>query len=195
MKTISISQFDGTTAQLQQRVSAFAQAVQAHAATVGVPAPREEDWIEELARSGIAFQVEAAPVVAPGPVPTFAQLRVRAKSLVDGKAGEVRARYITVVVGQEATYLLKERQAEAFKAAGYAGAVPAMIQAEVDATGLGAQAACDAVLVERDFWVAKAAAIEKERRAGKLALDAVADANVQALEAIRDAALQALDAL
>ncbi len=70
MKTITRTQFSGTTEQLVARVTAFNDALVAHASTVGIPAPREEDWIEELARSGEPVEVEPEPVK-----PTVEELR------------------------------------------------------------------------------------------------------------------------
>ena len=53
------------------RVAAFRQAMADHALTVGVPAPREDYLIEQLARTGEDFVVEDAP---PDPVvPTPAE--------------------------------------------------------------------------------------------------------------------------
>lgn len=123
----------------------------------------------------------------------LASFPARAAAEIDAKAGEVRKRYITSVPGQDATYLLKERHAEAYKAAGYAGAVPAMIQAEAAATGLSAQAAADSILAERDAWLTKAAQIEQARRSGKISVVAAAthDQKVAAYQA----AIVALDAL
>lgn len=79
MKTISRKQFDGSTEQLAARVQAFKDALAAHALTVGVPAPREEDWIETLAKSGEQFEVEPLPAEpAPVPEPTLEQRKARA---------------------------------------------------------------------------------------------------------------------
>ncbi|RME58088.1 hypothetical protein D6779_07220, partial [Candidatus Parcubacteria bacterium] len=66
--------------------------------------------------------------------------RAEAEKMIDEAAGQARARYITVAPGQEATYVEKARQAEAFKAAGYPTPVDVnlypLIDAEVQATGL-----------------------------------------------------------
>lgn len=70
MKTITRRQFNGDTEQLTARVAAFKQAQAEHAETVGIPAPREEDFIEHLVRSGEPFEVEALP-----PEPTAAELQ------------------------------------------------------------------------------------------------------------------------
>lgn len=128
------------------------------------------------------------------PAAMIAPARAAALALIDSKAGTVRMRYITETAGQQVTYLLKEKQSEAFKAAAYLGAVPLMVQAEADATGRSPQAAADAILAERDTWVnLKAPGIERERRKGKLAVTAAV--TVAAINAARDAALAALDPL
>lgn len=128
-----------------------------------------------------------------GWVPDLAGARVKAQTLIDEKAEEVRLRYITPGAGQAGTYLIKERQAEEYARGGYGSPVPAMVQAEVDATGLTPQQACALILGQRDVWLAKAADIERERRKGKVLVEAA-----NTLIAIRNRlalALRALDAL
>jgi hypothetical protein len=61
MKTIMRTQVIGTSEQLVARVDAFEAARAAHARTVGVPAPREEDWVEELARTGESYELQPPP--------------------------------------------------------------------------------------------------------------------------------------
>jgi hypothetical protein len=195
MIIVSTSQFSGTLAELQARVDAFRQAVADHALTVGVPAPREEDFIENIVRTGGAFTLVDANDPSPEPVTTFAERRLAACAVVDSIAETVRLRYITPGAGQAATYLIKERQAEDFKAAGYTGTVPGMVQVEADATGSTAQQACDSILAQRDAWVAKAAQIEGARRSGKVSIDAVAADDDASLISARDAAINALEAL
>lgn len=126
-------------------------------------------------------------------VPELGPLKAAVAAAIDQAAGAARARYITTVPGQEATYLLKERQAEAFTAANYQGAVPALVQAEASATGLTAQQATAAILAERDAWITLAAGIEQIRRAAKLA---VANAgNEAAILAARDQAIGTLESV
>ena len=194
MISIPWSRFGVDAAGVQARVDAFRQALDDHKRTVGVPAPREDDLIEHLARNDVAFEVEPRPEDDPPPTPlTLEQLRATAGMRIDERAERVRLRYITPGAGQAATYLIKERQAEAFRAAGYTGDVPAMIQAEVDATGSTAQAAADLILAQRDAWIGKAAQIELERRRGKIATEAAADEGE--LEIALKQALDALEAL
>lgn len=119
--------------------------------------------------------------------------RIASCTAIDAKAGNVRLRYITSVPGQEGTYLLKEREAQRFRDALYVGTVPAMVQAEVNATGLLAKAAADDILLRRDQWAAKAAQIEEQRLKGKRSVDA---ATTEAgVASARDAAIAALDLL
>lgn len=67
MKTIARGSFTGTNAELraeiEARVTAFKAALADHAKTVDQPAPREDDLVEELARSGEAFEIE--PEIVP----------------------------------------------------------------------------------------------------------------------------------
>jgi len=121
-----------------------------------------------------------------------------AKASVDAAAGAASTKYITVGDGQEGRYQLKAQQADAYKAAGYpADTSPyPMVQAEADATGASPQAACDNIISIRDQWVTVAAKIEKERIAGKLAIDTLpAAATLSDIKAARDAATTALDGI
>ncbi|MEK6244016.1 MAG: hypothetical protein AABM33_05890 [Pseudomonadota bacterium] len=70
MINIAKSNFPGTTAELAARIRSFRDAVAAHALTEGVPAPREDDLIERLARTDEAFEV-----VEPQPPPPPEELR------------------------------------------------------------------------------------------------------------------------
>lgn len=119
--------------------------------------------------------------------------RAAALSAIDATAGAARARYITVAPGQEATYILKAQQAAAFKAGGYSGPAPGLVQAEMDATGATAQAAADDILAQEAAWAYKAAQIESARRRGKVAAGNAADA--AAVEAARAAAIAELGTL
>lgn len=144
-------------------------------------------------------------VVAPGYVwrggadfydpanPPLEEKRAEALYALDQKAGEVRKRYITVAPGQEATYLIKEREAEAFRTALYLGTPPPMVQAEANATGSSTADACALILGQRDLWVLKAAQIEAARRSGKVEVGAAA--TLSEIDTARDAGLTALDAL
>lgn len=132
--------------------------------------------------------------------PTLDEVKSYAKARVDIKAEQARAKYLTAAPLQSATYVEKAREAREFKAAGYPPApfnpvtwpyVDAEMRAASDATP---QAACDRILAEAvQYAQVKGAAIEYERRAGKIAVDAgAAEAAINAAEA---AALTALDAL
>ena len=91
---------------------------------------------------------------------------------IDTAAGAARARYITVAAGQEATYMQKTMDATAYKAVGYTGPVPLMIQAESDAVGCTAQEAADQILAQAQAWLVKGSQIEGVRRSWKLTVAA-----------------------
>lgn len=133
------------------------------------------------------------PVLADPPAPDLGDVKAAALATIDTAAGAARGRYITTVPGQEATYLIKAQQARDYQAAGYAGTVPALVQAEADATGETPQAACDRILAEEAAWIGKAAQIETARRRGKITAQAAAD--VAGTESARDAAIAELAAL
>lgn len=130
--------------------------------------------------------------------------RARAAALnqIDNQAGATRGKYITSVVGQAETYLAKASDAQAYKTAGYPAASIAdypLVQAEAVAlygatpTAAQFQAAADGILTTQSQWIAKAAQIEQQRRAGKIAVIAATD--VAAINAAKDAAIGALKSL
>ena len=86
---------------------------------------------------------------------------------IDAKAGAVRAKYITVAPGQEATYIIKGEQARAFAANGFAGSPPSMISAEAAATGQTPRQAAERITLEESAWINLAAQIEAARRSAK----------------------------
>lgn len=138
----------------------------------------------------IVADANGYPVLQDPPPPPLDQVRAAAAAAIDAAAGLARSRYITVAPGQEGTYLLKAQQAAAFKAAGYTGPVPGLVQAEVDATGATAQQAADDILAQEAAWTAKAAQIESARRRGKVAVSNAADA--AGIEAARASAVAEL---
>ena len=100
-----------------------------------------------------------------------------AHEAIDSKAGAVRACYITIAPGQEATYMLKAQDANEYRDAGYAGAVPPLVAAEAYAVGETPQQATDRILAEQEQWRQLAAIIESVRRSGKIAVAAATDAD------------------
>lgn len=142
------------------------------------------------------------PVAVDPPAPTLSEVVTSAKAIIDAVAGAARARYITVAPGQEATYMLKEAQARAYKSAGYPSATVAdypMVDAEAKAmhgaapTAAQIQSAADGIIAQADAWIAKAAQIERARIAGKLAVGAAVD--VAGVETARAAAVAELGLL
>jgi len=114
---------------------------------------------------------------------------------VDAAAGRARLRYITDVPGQQAVYMTKLQQAQAYAAATALSAqaeVPPYVAAEAAATGLSAAQVTNNILALAAMWNEQAGpAIEGARMGGKAAVVAAAD--LAAVEAARLAAVQALD--
>jgi len=60
MRIIYATEYDGTRAQLEAQVQWFTEALAAHALTIDQPAPLAgSDLVDELARSGVPFKLEA----------------------------------------------------------------------------------------------------------------------------------------
>lgn len=128
--------------------------------------------------------------------PTLTQLQAAYRADIDAQANATRQKYVTFIAAQDATYLQKYDEAKRYKAAGYPASLAgySWIAAEVTATGRTATAAADGIIAEGDYWNAiKGPDIERERRKGKLAIDAAATP-AAALTA-RDNAIAALKAL
>lgn len=169
-----------------------------------IPADAVEITAEEHAAllaggKRIEPDVNGYPVAVDPPPPTLAEAQSHAAAAIDAAAGAARARYITVAAGQEATYMLKEAQARAYKATGYPSAAVAsypMVEAEAMAmhgaapTAAQIKTAADGIIAQADAWIAKAALIERARIAGKRAVSAAAD--VAGADTARAAAIDEL---
>lgn len=120
-----------------------------------------------------------------------------AKKRIDVAAEHARRRYLSFGSGQAMSYLRKEEDAQKYKDAGY----PAIgspneypwITAEVDATSLSAQVTADNILTQRDAWITIGTTIEKERRIGKIAIDASSDETNVTI--VQDSTISILDAI
>jgi len=126
-----------------------------------------------------------------------------AQRAIDAAAGEARLRFITSVPGQEAVYLLKLQEAQAYLAA-HAGDpdadVPPHIAAEATATGQTAVDVATMVVGLASYWNGTISpAIEGARMGGKAAVAAATgvddEATLAAIEAARAAALAALGSI
>lgn len=91
---------------------------------------------------------------------------------------------IKAVIGERASeYELAEKEATAFKVAGYTGTVPASVQSDATAKGTTATVACDNILAVAASWRTAQAALRANRLARKAEAKVAADA--PALDAIK----------
>lgn len=130
------------------------------------------------------------------PFGTVQSCRAWAKQEIDQSAGQARARYLTVVAGQEATYTAKYLEANTYVAAGYPAdlAVYPWIAAESVATGMSPTDTANRIKSTGDLWgIFKGPQIEGVRIAGKDALDGMSD--LLSMYAHKQATCTALDAL
>lgn len=159
-------------------------------------------WRTVNSQADVDATTETYSATQPVLTPTLAQSQAVANAAIDVQAGQTRLKYITDVPGQADTYTQKAADAAAYKAAAYPVANIAnypWTQAEGIAingatpTAAQFQAAADGILAQQAAWVAKGAAIEQARRAGKIAVGAALTvAAVQTAQAAAIAALQAL---
>lgn len=125
---------------------------------------------------------------------TLAGAQAAALVRIDDAAGAARLRYITDVPGQQAVYLRKMEQAQAFAAGGYVGDPPPYVASEAQATGATAQVAADTILAVAAYWDGVLSpAIEEARIGGKRNVESAA--TVAAVDAATQAAVDALAAI
>ncbi|WP_426994440.1 hypothetical protein [Methylomonas sp. CM2] len=100
------------------------------------------------------------------------ELRAAAAARVDDSAGAIRAKYITIAPGQEATYALKLADAKSYQAAANpadASAYP-WIAAEAAATGKTPAQTAARIVATAQAWIVIGAQIEGARQAAKLSI-------------------------
>lgn len=126
-------------------------------------------------------------------------VKAQAMARIDAAAGAARLRYITEVPGQQATYLDKAAEARDYAAAGYAGEVPPLVQAEVSAYAdageiVTAQEAAESILATSSYWRSTVnPQVERLRLGFKRRVQGSADiAEIDGLTSEAEAALQAL---
>jgi hypothetical protein len=110
------------------------------------------------------------------PTPTLAEVKLGLCTQVDASAD---AAYIAIggpSPGRLAEYKQAKADADAFKAAGYAGTVPDTIACWSEAKAWTNQQACDDILTTAASWEMALAAIRRQRLIGKANVNAAADA-------------------
>ena len=85
---------------------------------------------------------------------------------VDFGAGATRSQFITVVPGQEATYLRKEQEARGWATGDDPATVP-FLDAEATATGVSIDTLAATVIATADAWIVVGAKIEGARMGAK----------------------------
>lgn len=142
---------------------------------------------------GWGYDGHAFTAPASAPVVTLAELRAALCVSVDAAAD---AAYVAIggpSPGRLAEYRQANDDAVAFKAAAYAGDVPATISCWMQATGWTAQQACDDILATATAWIGALQAIRELRLVGKAnvghaatvdAARAAADATIASIQAV-----------
>lgn len=100
----------------------------------------------------------------PAPAPTLAERITWAVLKIDADTDAL----IRDVIGERGNeYKLADEHARSFKAAGYAGTVPASVQCWADATGWTATQAADDIIATSNDWLGAQDAIRANRLARK----------------------------
>lgn len=125
-------------------------------------------------------------------------IQFAALDCIDKKSGEIRLRFITDVPGQPHTYTLKIEEAKLLTSNNYVCKDLAMeypmLAGEVVATGNpDLPSLCQEILGLAESWRHVAAAIERERRSGKISVSRAQ--NPEEVDAELRAALDALEAI
>jgi len=104
-----------------------------------------------------------------------AHTRTHAKYLVNLEIGQERAKYITVIPGQDGVYKQKQTEAQLYMANNSVADVeiPHIVR-EVGITGPDKAAVAGVILGLADFWINKSAAFEEVRLEYRALLDAAA---------------------
>jgi hypothetical protein len=188
LTTISVTKVDGSTEQVASNQAVVVHGVDANGVYLGLVDP------------SVAARAVSRPPPEQGewrwnavggwtPVPNVEEARAQALADIDSAAGLARQRYITVAPGQEGTYLVKAQQAADFMARG--GTPPPYVQAEADAMGSTPAQAAQLILGLAQQWnEVVGPAIERARRAGKIAVEAAV--GLEDVQAATAAALAAI---
>ncbi|AIB13561.1 hypothetical protein ABAZ39_16595 (plasmid) [Azospirillum argentinense] len=144
-------------------------------------APEE---IETTLLTNAEVRALVAAALPPGlpsaPPAPLGELKAAAVDLINARVGELRAQHITVTVGQSATYLEKQEEAEQH-AAGDSGPFP-YLAAEAAATDTSLDDIAALVGATAAAWTAVNADLEGKRRAAVEAVKA-AETHVQVFQA------------
>lgn len=108
--------------------------------------------------------VAAGNTPEPAPTPTLTERIATAVLKIDADTDAI----IRDVIGERGNeYKLAEEEAKSFKAAGYAGTVPASVKSWADAKGWTATVACDDILATANNWLNAQSSIRTNRLARK----------------------------
>jgi hypothetical protein len=141
---------------------------------------------------GVGWSYDGQSFDAPAVV-TLSELRAALCVSVDAAADTA---YIAIggpSPGRLAEYKQAKADADAFKAAGYAGSAPDTIACWAEARAWTDQQACDDILATAASWEMALAVIRRQRLIGKANVNAAADA--AAAQAAADAAMAVIQSI
>lgn len=139
--------------------------------------------------NGASIQSDANgnPIPVFPPAFTLAEIQAQGCSNIDSAAQAVYNGIGSSSPGMLAEYQQANADAQAYKAAGYTGAIPATIECWVTASGMTPQAATDNIIETAGAWIGCLNAIRAARLLGKAAVKkatSITDAQAAATAAI-----------
>lgn len=123
----------------------------------------------------IAADATGHPIAVDPPAPPLDKSKAALCASIDASADAAYAMIGGNSPGRMAEYQQAKDDAAAFKAAGYAGTVPATVACWAQAKDWAAQQACDDILATATSWSQALVAIRTARLTGKGNVDAAAD--------------------
>lgn len=127
------------------------------------------------------------------PEPTMAEVKLTLCAQIDAAADTA---YIAIggpSPGRLAEYKQAKADADAFKAAGYAGSTPDTIACWAEAKAWTAEQACDDILTTAASWEMALSVIRRQRLIGKANVNAASD--VAAAQAAADLAISTIQSI
>lgn len=158
-------QFDAEELRLALVASGFKGSISTHSGEVSLTLSLEDDekLVEASARSYFDNFL----------VNKLVKLKVESKTKIDEAAGLARAKYLTLVPGQESVYAAKEADCRTYVAAGYPTDTTAFpwVTSGAKATGATAKVFADLVISKANLALTISVSIEELRTAGKIDID------------------------
>jgi len=116
---------------------------------------------------------------------------------IDDAASQVRSNIVMPMFGQESLYIEKSEEAIDYTTSGYPSDLSnyPLIKAEVNATGITAQAVAESILTKKGEWISSNAVIEEIRLRGKAEIRSEDVNSIGEIDSIKEQTIDLLNNL